>query len=577
MSLTSVGSRTITDPANDPIIGVKVIARLRPVEAAIRVDDETELLGYATTTTNSSGYYEFTLERNGNITPANTYWEIEEQVPRNKGGTQVWAIVVGASDFDISQAGIITVPEFFPDVALTVEAGDLRYLGIGELSPYAGQFVALDGYLLDNTGATNVTTLLNAGMSALSVGGGGRYRLPEGTFLCTPSIPSYVILEGDGPGTTIKMPDNTNDHTVLTDINAVECGIDMLTIDGNGDNQSGNPIAYEGFLARGASKLYVGRIWVKNTTGDAVELNGVRGATVGEIIADNIGRNVLSCSVNGSTETDGVAVGKIYGKASTTLGVPNAGIDLEPAKNISIASAVVDGFAYNVAMVGELGKPCRNISIGSLVGLNATLRGIVMDASAGEVDRISIGSYADNNPSAISKYQVIGTPTRIQIPGYDLLGFPSTQWPLIFTGYQSLAIANLAVYNRLVTGGVCSNIIIKVGVSAGNISVAAYNNGGEGRVNSPATRLATSGSIACPAAGDATISLGATIYPNIGDWFGLSASSVTATFAAGGSGVALSLLGYGTQWYQTAAHPLPVGPPVVTDGSIGASILMVGS
>ncbi len=440
------------------------------------------------------------------------------------------------------------------------------------------QFVPVNGYALDASGATDVTTDINTDMATMSAGAGGTYRLPVGEFKVSQlSIPSNVMLEGDGPGTVIKMAANTNDHTIVTDDSADSCGIHNLTIDGNGANQSGDPTAYEGFLAVGATNLQIGTLWVKNTTGDAVELNGVVGATVGQIIGTNIGRNVFSCSVNGATQTSGVVAGLIYGKASSTLGVPNAGIDIEPGTNIAIAAVVVDGFAYNVALVGEATQPTRNISIGSLTGLNATLRGIVMDATAGDVDRISIGAYADNNPSALSKYQVIGVPTRVQIPGYDLLGYPQTQWPQIFTGYQSLAIANLAVYNRLVAGGECSNIRIKVGNAAGNISVAAYNNGGAGRSNAPGTRLATSGSIACPAAGDATISLGATVYPNIGDWFGLSASDITATFAVGGSGIVLSPLGAGTQWYQLSAHPLPVGPPVVLDGTIGASIIMVGS
>lgn len=133
MSLTSTGSRTITDASNNPIEGVVVIARLRPVSGAVRVDDMTEMSGESRTITDASGYYEFDFERNGNLTPANTYYEIEERIPRKYGGTVVWAIVVGASDFNIAQAGITTQLPANSSTPLTLEAGDLRYLGIGDV------------------------------------------------------------------------------------------------------------------------------------------------------------------------------------------------------------------------------------------------------------------------------------------------------------------------------------------------------------------------------------------------------------------------------------------------------------
>lgn len=130
MSLTSVGTRTITDPAGTPLVGVVVIARLRPVNSAIRIDDFTECTGEIRAVTNGSGVYTVTLERNGNLTPANTYWEIEERIPRINGGTKIWAVVSGAANFNIGTAGIVSVPHFQDSIALTKESGDLAY-GIG--------------------------------------------------------------------------------------------------------------------------------------------------------------------------------------------------------------------------------------------------------------------------------------------------------------------------------------------------------------------------------------------------------------------------------------------------------------
>ncbi len=137
MSLTSIATRTITDPSGVPVVGAVIVARLRPVAAAVRVDDLTAISGEVRTTTNASGVYSLTLERNGNITPANTYWEIEERIPRLNGGTKMWAVVAPATaTFNPATTGIAFAPESFGETPLSVEAADLRYIlsgGVGRV------------------------------------------------------------------------------------------------------------------------------------------------------------------------------------------------------------------------------------------------------------------------------------------------------------------------------------------------------------------------------------------------------------------------------------------------------------
>lgn len=118
-----------------------------------------------------------------------------------------------------------------------------------------------------------------------------------------------------------------------------------------------------------------------------------------------------------------------------------------------------------------------------------------------------------------------------------------------------VASANDAKYTRVWGSGTISKVGLVVAVQSGNISVAIYrNNNGV-----PGTRVATTGAIACPAAGYQEVSLGGSYQVNYGDWFCITVDNTTATFNAKGSGVASALatnLGY----KQTSAHPAPTNP-----------------
>jgi hypothetical protein len=133
-----------------------------------------------------------------------------------------------------------------------------------------------------------------------------------------------------------------------------------------------------------------------------------------------------------------------------------------------------------------------------------------------------------------------------------LLGAPVAVVPL--AGVSQVQNANLSTANRgvyvpielrqavLITG-----VAITVGASAGNISVALYDASG--------TQLASSGSVACPAVGRASVSFASGVYCPPGNYYlALSASSTSATFAqselTGGTGIGLCR-------YQDSAHPLP--------------------
>jgi hypothetical protein len=145
---------------------------------------------------------------------------------------------------------------------------------------------------------------------------------------------------------------------------------------------------------------------------------------------------------------------------------------------------------------------------------------------------------------------------------------PATHDPRQFiggAGFNTTGLANLTYFGRVRGSGSVNQIVFWVATSAGNVSVAVYDNvlqfaGADGRWNIPNTRLATSGSVACPAVGQASISLGATIAVESGQhWFALSQDNVAATFSGSGGWIIGSNMAAGISG-TVNGHPAPAGP-----------------
>lgn len=89
--------------------------------------DATEVAQRYDTVTASNGTWSATLERNSNITPAGTYYEVEERIPASRGGSKVWQFVVGATNQTLAAAAVSVVPDLSLSSYLTQAAADLRY------------------------------------------------------------------------------------------------------------------------------------------------------------------------------------------------------------------------------------------------------------------------------------------------------------------------------------------------------------------------------------------------------------------------------------------------------------------
>jgi hypothetical protein len=133
---------------------------------------------------------------------------------------------------------------------------------------------------------------------------------------------------------------------------------------------------------------------------------------------------------------------------------------------------------------------------------------------------------------------------------------PHTVDPRYAQALANVGTANDCHYNRVYHGGEIDTLRISVGVSNGNVSLAVYDQTGTGVTAAPSTRLQTSGSVACPAAGLADVALGGAVtVGHSTHWFALSNSGTTATFRS----AAAIPAGWhnGLNGAEAAAHPAP--------------------
>lgn len=128
---TGILSNTITDPSGTAIVGATINARLKPW-GGFRAD-ATEVARLESTTTDSNGTWSLTLEENANITPAGTYWEIEEQIPEESGGPVTWAVRVSGNS-SLQAALISELPTYSTGTYLTQAAADARYQALGSFA-----------------------------------------------------------------------------------------------------------------------------------------------------------------------------------------------------------------------------------------------------------------------------------------------------------------------------------------------------------------------------------------------------------------------------------------------------------
>lgn len=173
-----MATSTISNNLNDATLpDFTVTATLMP-GTGFRISNSTEVLRQVSTTC-VAGMWELALERQANITPEDSWWSVEEDIPEANGGRRVWPVSVGSSNATLY--GSLVSPSQNPAMAmyLTQAAGDARYLQTGAYIPTALdgiQFVSKAGSD-DNTGLAwgQAKLTLAAAYTALPAAGGRIY------------------------------------------------------------------------------------------------------------------------------------------------------------------------------------------------------------------------------------------------------------------------------------------------------------------------------------------------------------------------------------------------------------------
>lgn len=127
---TSVVSSTIVDPSGTPVPDIEVIARLQP-GPGFRNSDKSEIAESARDTTDAAGDWSLALERNADILPAGTWYEIEERLT---DGSRIYAIVVGPTNVELKDAVVTLLPAPVAVGLLTRAEADALYQRAGAQS-----------------------------------------------------------------------------------------------------------------------------------------------------------------------------------------------------------------------------------------------------------------------------------------------------------------------------------------------------------------------------------------------------------------------------------------------------------
>lgn len=166
-------TNTLKDPSGTAVSGATITAKLMPC-GGFR-SDNSEVTPIETTTSDGSGNWTLSLERNDQITPANTYYEITEDMGSTQGIRQ-WAISVTAAA--TLQASLIAPPGTQPTILYAVGSLDPALYGATVTNTQVGGSSVVGTNLTlsrsDHAHALRLPGYSRSGMSA-SIGSSGSY------------------------------------------------------------------------------------------------------------------------------------------------------------------------------------------------------------------------------------------------------------------------------------------------------------------------------------------------------------------------------------------------------------------
>jgi hypothetical protein len=353
---------------------------------------------------------------------------------------------------------------------------------------------------------TATSTLTVAGSLNLTASGGSTWQTTNGNLVIRAAgNNTELVVDNTSSGGFVRIGDDTGSARTI------EIGV------GNG--------------AGSAQTVTVGGLGSTSTT----LIQGGNGATAISLTPSSGGS--INATTAGAGNINLTSASNITAKATTAFTVQNAS---------SVAQLTVDNANAKINV-----GPAAGDTIGTLLVLgNKT--------NAGDPTGINGAMYYNSNSGRFRCYENSVWQNCLSRNDYTPAFIGQNMAP---NSVASSGAANRAWFIAVTVPVpvTMSAIRLDVGTASGNIDVGLYNNSG--------TRLASSGSVACPAAGFATVNFtsSATINPGI-YYLAISVDNNTATFARSGvEGVV------GVNYFDTA-FPLPSSVTLPgTNDSTGAS------
>lgn len=144
-------------------------------------------------------------------------------------------------------------------------------------------------------------------------------HIPAKTYLdCHITMPAESSITGTGKRSVLRYPDpQTEGEGAPIMITASNCYVDGVMCDGNWDGASDLAphisMNFEGINVKNASNTRIGEVWVRNCSGDGIDLDGGADHDIGTVHAENIGGSCVHPSYHEPTDTfaSNVRIGKI--------------------------------------------------------------------------------------------------------------------------------------------------------------------------------------------------------------------------------------------------------------------------
>jgi autotransporter-associated beta strand protein len=328
------------------------------------------------------------------------------------GGTSTLDGVILDTDMTVSSSAVLNIKNSLVlDGALTLQAGDIRFLGIQSLTGGGQLILANDGghvYIIGTGSTANATLTVGSGITILgkgliNKGIDGDCLVNEGTISggssgglnLYVSVVNHGVLKTNGAGNLVVANLQTSDGTIQAGTASTDTGI--LTINGNWSNADGTMIVCGGVMALGGTFTTAGIGTFSHTAG-TVNVTGTMTNT-DDVLSLGAASGVWN--INGGTIRGGVinADSGTWLRAITsnsTLDGVTLNADIQLAANVALT--MKNGLTLNGKMT--MSPNARLVSLGTqtLSGTGEVVMGFsdnsiyIQDAGSSSAETLTIGT-----------------------------------------------------------------------------------------------------------------------------------------------------------------------------------------